>query len=104
MKTYRRSVCLAVAALLAFSCSVAGSEEVVRFQDGRYMKVEGHELLGKAVKLNLDNDSLVVLPLDRIDTIRSAGQLIYSADSVEPQGKIGEQQPERPEPVDEKRG
>ena len=79
MKTDRTFTFLAVVAVLAFSCTLAGAEEVVRFQDGRYMKVEGHQVSGEVVKLNLANSSSMVLPLDRVDSIRSGRVVVYSA-------------------------
>ena len=56
-----------------------GAGEVVRFQDGRYLKVEGHQVHGEAVKLMMANRSVLVLPLNRIDTIRSGDVVVYAA-------------------------
>ncbi|MBD3868986.1 MAG: hypothetical protein IFK94_12740 [Acidobacteria bacterium] len=79
MKTNRKIACLALTAALALTCTMAGAGEVVRFQDGRYLKVEGHQVHGEAVKLMMANRSVLVLPLNRIDTIRSGDVVVYAA-------------------------
>ena len=79
MKTNRKIACLAITAALALTCSLAGDTEVVRFQDGRYLEVEGHQVHGDAVKLIMANQSALVMPLARIDSIRSGSVVLYAA-------------------------
>ena len=104
MKTDRTFTFLAVVAVLAFSCTLAGAEEVVRFQDGRYMKVEGHQVFGEVVKLNLANNSSMVLPLDRVDSIRSGRVVVYSAPAKDQQTVVRERRPEYSQSENRKRG
>jgi hypothetical protein len=104
MKTLRPFTFLAVAAVLALSSTLAGAEEVVRFQDGRYMKVEGHQVSGEVVKLNLANSSSMVLPLDRVDSIRSGRVVVYSAPAEDLQTVVRERRPEYLPSENRKRG
>ncbi len=102
MKTDRTFTVLAVVAVLALSCTLAGAEEVVRFQDGRYMKVEGHQVSGEAITLNLENNSSMVLPLDRIDTIRSGQAVVYPVKDL--QTMVRDRRQEYPESGNRRRG
>jgi hypothetical protein len=104
MNAKRTIACLALTTALALTCALAGGE-VVRFQDGRYLKVEGHQFHGEAVKLMMANQSVLVLPLDRIDSIRSGKVTVYTAGITKPapqelQAVARKRQP----PVDGKRG
>jgi hypothetical protein len=83
----------------------------VRFQDGRYLKVEGHQFHGEAVKLMMANRSVLVLPLDRIDSIRSGRVTVYAAGVETPEAAQElqavarkRQPPLYPEPLAKERG
>lgn len=110
MTTNRKIACLALITALALSCSLAGAGEVVRFQDGRYLKVEGHQVHGEAVKLMMANQSIIVLPLERVDSIRSGGVMIYNAagrinmPAEQLQAVVREPRTENAEPANRKRG
>ena len=109
MKTNRIMTCLALTAALAVGWTLAGAGEVVRFQDGRYLKVEGHQVHGDAVKLMMANQSIIVLPLARIDSIRNGHVLVYAANrsrmtsTQELQATVRKTRPEYPESVERKR-
>ena len=110
MKTNRKTACLALATALALSCTLAGAGEVVRFQDGRYLKVEGHQIHGDAVKLMMENRSTMILPRNRIESIRSGQVTVFPATdshgtaAEQFQAVVRELRPEYPEPGSRKRG
>ncbi len=110
MTTHRKIACLVLITALALSCSLAAAGELVRFQDGRYLKVEGHQIHGEAVKLMMANQSILVLPLDRVDSIRSGPVVIYTAagrqtmSAEDLQAVVREPCLEYPEPANRKRG
>lgn len=110
MTTHRKIVFLAVVSALALTCSMAGAGELVRFQDGRYLEVEGHQVHGDAVKLFMANRSVMVLPLARVDSIRSGQVVLYAASdnrlasSADLQAVVGKERRRYLEDVARKRG
>ena len=110
MITHRKIVFLAAVTAFALSCSLAGAGELVRFQDGRYLEVEGHQVHGDAVKLFLANRSVMVLPLERVDFIRSGRVVLYAASEnriaspADLQAVVGTERRRYPENVTRKRG
>jgi hypothetical protein len=65
-----------MAALLAAALHspLALADEVVEFQDGRYLKVESHEVLDASIRLNVSGDSYLIFPLSRVDRIERNGR------------------------------
>jgi hypothetical protein len=56
---------------------LALADEVVEFQDGRYLKVESHEVLDASIRLNVSRDSYVIFPLSRVDRIERNGKEVF---------------------------
>ena len=110
MNTNRKIACLAITAALALTCTLAGGGEVVRFQDGRYLEVEGHQVRGDAVKLILANQSALIMPLERVDSIRSGRVVLYAAatsvarPATDLQAVVRELRPAPTEATNRKRG
>lgn len=53
------------------------SAEVVEFSDGRYLAVHAYDLQGDFIRLNVDRDSFLVFPVDKVDTIRRNRVVVY---------------------------
>ena len=56
---------------------LALADEVVEFQDGRYLKVESHEVLDASMRLNVSGESYFIFPLSRVDRIERNGKEVF---------------------------
>ena len=69
-----RTRLLCLLAFLAFACGAVAAgrgEQVARFIDGRYMVIQGHEISGTWVRLDLGGESWLLMPLDRVKSIQN---------------------------------
>ena len=77
MKNFGRAVILLACIASLAAPLFAASGEVVKFTDGRYLEVEGHEFVGEAIKLILENRSVLIVPADRVDVIFRNGERVF---------------------------
>lgn len=64
---------------MAAACALAptiSAGDVVQFQDGRFVRVEHHEIHGAYAKLDFGNGTLW-MPRERIEHISRAGLVVY---------------------------
>jgi hypothetical protein len=62
-------------AVLAFPLVFA--DEVVEFQDGRYLKIESHVVLDRSMRLNVSGGSYLIFPLSLVDRIERNGKEVF---------------------------
>ena len=77
MRNFCRAVCLLTLIVALAAPLFAASGEVVKFTDGRYLEVESHEFVGEAIKLIMENRSVLILPADRVDVIFRDGERVF---------------------------
>lgn len=71
-----RAAVLLVAGLLLASTAVS-AEEVVRFHDGRYLKVESHSTTDRSIRFDFAGGGFVRIPTRRVDVIDRNGRIVF---------------------------
>ena len=74
----------AIALVLPWLASAVVADDLVRFSDGRYLKVRSHEIRNQAARLELAPESRIVIPLRQIDSITRGGRVVYDVASEPP--------------------
>ncbi len=82
---FRTLLGLTVVLGLASWASPCLSAEVVEFSDGRYLPVHAYDLQGDFIRLDVDRNSFLVIPVSKVDTIRRDRVVVYrSGEETEP--------------------
>ena len=67
--------------LLAAVCIGAApveAREVVEFVDGRYLEIRSYVAQGDLIRLDVDRDSFMVIPVANVDEIRRDRDVVFS--------------------------
>jgi len=70
---------LGIAILAAVLPSTAFADEVVKFVDGRYLKIASHTEIETAIRLSIGTRGMIVVPASRVETIERDGAVVYRA-------------------------
>ena len=57
--------------------TLASAEEVVRFQDGRYLEVSAHSTENRAIRVKFQGGSFILFPARRVDIIDRDGRIVF---------------------------
>jgi hypothetical protein len=71
-----RAAVMVVAGFLLASMPVS-ADEIVRFHDGRYLKVKGHSRTDRAIRLDFAGGAFVMCPTSRVDVIDRNGRIVF---------------------------
>ena len=84
MRPLRRSF-LVITVLLLLT-TLAAAEEIVRFHDGRFLKVRDHSTENRAMRVDFPGGSFILFPAKRVDVIDRDGRIVYVGPSSETDG------------------
>lgn len=63
--------------LLAAGTAAVRAAEVVEFVDGRYLEIRSHRVSGPLIRLDVAQDSFLVVPQSCVDAIRRDRQVVF---------------------------
>jgi hypothetical protein len=55
------------------------ADELVKFVDGRYLKIASHKEFDTALRLSIGSRGMIVVPASRVETIERDGAVVYRA-------------------------
>jgi hypothetical protein len=71
-----RPAVLIVAGLLLASTAVS-ADEIVRFHDGRFLKVKGFSTTDRTIRFDFAGGAFVMIPTRRVDIIDRDGRIVF---------------------------